>query len=174
MKIQDNYIAELVSWLDEYGNSDEASKVREQLEEARRKKAEGQLESARKRVERNPTDWILHFEYGQQLLVAGHASEAIREFQQARRNPSVRLRAMNLLGECYTVKNMLDLAVRTYTEACAEMPTMDELKKDVTYKLALLYERMGDQKSYLERLKEIYDTDYGYRDVAKRVEASYE
>ena len=47
-------------------------------------------------------------------------------------------------------------------------------QKGVTYKLALLYERMGDKKSYLERLKEIYDADYGYSDVAKRVESSYE
>jgi len=33
---------------------------------------------------------------------------------------------------------------------------------------------MGDHKAYLERMKEIYDTDYGYSDVAKRVESSYD
>ena len=108
------------------------------------------------------------------MLAAGQPTEAIPELQQARKNPSVRLRAMNLLGDCYTIKNMLDLAVRTYADACREMSAMDDLKKEVTYKLALLHERMGDAKAYLERLKEIYDTDYGYKDVAKRVESSYE
>jgi hypothetical protein len=54
------------------------------------------------------------------------------------------------------------------------MAVMDDLKKQMTYKLGLLYEKMGDRKSYLERMKEIYDIDYGYRDVAKRVESSYE
>jgi hypothetical protein len=53
------------------------------------------------------------------------------------------------------------------------MVSMDDLKKDITYKLAMLHEKMGDQKGYLECLKEIYDSDYAYRDVAQRVESSY-
>jgi len=174
LKIREKYIADLETWLEQYPNAEGAAEARENLDVARKQKAESLLSEARKRVERNPTDSLLHFELGEQLLAAGHPTEAIPEFQQARKNPSVRLRAMNLLGECYTGKNMLDLAIRTYSEACKEMPMMDELKKDVTYKLALLFERMADQKSYLERLKEIYDTDYGFRDVAKRVESSYE
>ena len=145
-----------------------------QLDDLKKRKADSLLSDARKRVERNPTDHGLRFELGEQLLAAGQPTEAIPELQQARKNPSVRLRAMNLLGECYTAKNMLDFAVRTYVEACKEMPVMDDLKKEITYKLGLLYERMGDQKLYLERMKEIYDTDYGYKDVAKRVESSYE
>jgi predicted Zn-dependent protease len=124
-------------------------------------------------VERNPTDSLLHFELGEQLLAAGQPTEAIPELQQARKNPSVRLRAMNLLGDCYAGKNMLDFAVRTFSDARKEMVVMDDLKKDITYKLALLHEKMGDQKSYLECMKEIYDSDYAYRDVAKRVESSY-
>ena len=174
LRILDQYIAELETWLEQYGNAESASDVRQQLADAQKRKAETLLSDARRRVERNPTDSLLRFELGEQLLAADHPTEAIPELQQARKNPSVRLRAMNLLGECYTSKNMLDFAVRTYTEACKEMPVMDDLKKEVTYKLGLLFERMGDLKSYLERLKEIYDTDYGYKDVAKRVETSYD
>jgi tetratricopeptide (TPR) repeat protein len=174
VKIIDQSIAEFHAWLEQYGNAENASEVRQQLEDLKKRKAESLLSDARKRVERNPTDSLLRFELGEQLLAAGHPTEAIPELQQARKNPSVRLRAMNLLGDCYTAKNMLDFAVRTFSEACKEMPAMDDLKKEVTYKLAMLFERMGDQKSYLERLKEIYDTDYGYKDVAKRVESSYD
>jgi len=174
MKLLDKHIAEHEEWLAQYGAAESADEVRTGLEKLKQDKAEGLLNEARKRVERNPTDSLLRFELGEQLLAAGHATEAIPELQQARKNPSVRLRAMNLLGECYTEKNMLDFAVRTYSDACKEMPVMDDLKKDITYKLGLLHERMGDQKQYLERMKEIYDTDYGYKDVAKRVESSYE
>jgi len=174
LRMLDLKIVEFEAWLDKYGAEANAPEVRQQLDDLRKRKAESLLSDARKRVERNPTDSGLHFELGEQLLMAGHHTEAIPELQMARKNPSVRLRAMNLLGECYTAKNMLDLAVRTYADACKEMPAMDDLKKDVTYKLALLHERMGDQKGYLDRMKEIYDTDYGYKDVAKRVESSYE
>ena len=174
LKILDQSIREFETWLEQYGNAENAPEVRQQLEDLKKRKSASLLSDARKRVERNPTDSLLRFELGEQLLAAGQPTEAIPELQQARKNPSVRLRAMNLLGECYTLKNMLDFAVRTYTEACREMAVMDDLKKEMTYKLGLLHERMGDRKAYLERMKEIYDTDYGYKDVAKRVESSYE
>jgi hypothetical protein len=32
---------------------------------------------------------------------------------------------------------------------------------------------MGDRSASLDALKEIYNADYGYKDVAKRVESSY-
>jgi len=174
LRILEQSIGEFEAWLEQYGNAENAPEVRQQLEELRKRKAESLLNDARKRVERNPTDPGLRFELGEQLLAAGHPTDAIPELQRARTNPSVRLRAMNLLGECYTGKNMLDFAVRMYADACKEMPLMDDLKKEITYKLGLLYERMGDKKSYLERMKEIYEIDYGYKDVAKRVESSYE
>jgi hypothetical protein len=50
---------------------------------------------------------------------------------------------------------------------------MDGTKKDVVYERALLHERRGEQEAYLEALKQIYEVDYGFRDVAKRVESSY-
>lgn len=174
LKILDGSIEEFETWLAQYGNAENAGEVRQQLEDLQKRKAGSLLSDARRRVERNPTDSLLRFELGEQLLIAGQPTEAIPELQQARKNPSVRLRAMNLLGDCYTMKNMLDFAVRTFSDACKEMPVMDDLKKEITYKLGLLHERMGDQKAYLDRMKEIYDTDYGYKDVAKRVESSYQ
>jgi tetratricopeptide (TPR) repeat protein len=173
LKILDRSIAEFESWLDQYGQAENAAEVQQQLDDLKRRKSETLLSDARKRVERNPTDALMHFEYGEQLLLAGQPTEAIPELQAARKAPSVRLRAMNLLGDCYLAKNMLDFAIRTFSEACKEMVAMDDLKKEITYKLALLHEKMGDQKAYIDRMKEIYDVDYGYKDVAKRVESSY-
>jgi tetratricopeptide (TPR) repeat protein len=174
LRMLDQSIEEHESWMEQYGNAEGAEDVGQRLEDLKKQKAGSLLADARKRVERNPTDSLLRFELGEQLLAAGQPTEAIPELQQARKNPSVRLRAMNLLGDCYATKNMLDFAVRTFSDACKEMVMMDDLKKEITYKLGLLHEQMGDQKAYLERMKEIYDTDYGYKDVAKRVESSYE
>jgi tetratricopeptide (TPR) repeat protein len=173
-KILDRSIEEYQAWLDQHGNADNAPEVQKDLDNLLKQKSEMQLSEARKRVERNPTDSMLHFEFGEQLIAAGYHGEAIRELQVARKNPAVRLKAMNLLGDCYAAKNMLDFAVNTYGDACKEMVVMDDLKKEITYKLGLLHERMGDKKAYLERMKDIYDADYGYKDVARRVESSYE
>ena len=50
---------------------------------------------------------------------------------------------------------------------------MDALKKDVTYRLGLVYERMGTQDKYLACMTEIYEVDSAYQDVAARVEGGY-
>jgi DNA-binding SARP family transcriptional activator len=58
-------------------------------------------------------------------------------------------------------------------EGAKELVAMDNIKKELLYELAMVYHKSGKQEQYLEALKEIYNTDYGYRDVAKRVESSY-
>lgn len=154
-------------------SSPEATALRAQIDELRRGKAEQMLGEARKRVERNPTDLQYRFELGEQLVLAGHYKEAIPELQKARSNPNTRTRALNMLGKCYTERNMLDLAAKTLTDAASEIPGMDGTKKDILYNLGLVYERMGDAAKSLDCMKQIYEVDYGYLDVAERVEASY-
>ena len=41
------------------------------------------------------------------------------------------------------------------------------------YELGLVYEKMGKKEDYIQCMKEIMETDYGYKDVATRVESSY-
>jgi len=84
------------------------------------------------------------------------------------------LKAMNVLGCCYGELGMLDLAMKQLEEASREILSMDAMKKEIVYNLGLVYERMGEGAKSLACMKEIYEADYGYRDVARRVETSYE
>ncbi|MDQ6809359.1 MAG: tetratricopeptide repeat protein [Verrucomicrobiota bacterium] len=143
------------------------------LVEARKNRAALSVEDARKRSERNPTDLQLRFELGEHLLNAARSREALPELQRARQNPSVRLRAMNLLGRCYRELGMLDLAAKQLEEAAKEIVPMDAMKKEIIYNLGLVYERMGEADKSIAAMKQIYEADYGYHDVAERVESSY-
>jgi hypothetical protein len=80
---------------------------------------------------------------------------------------------MNLLGKCFVERNMLDLAAKTLEDAASELLAMDAVKKDIVYNLGLVYDRMGDKEKSIGCMKQIYEVDYGYRDVAERVEGSY-
>lgn len=151
------------------GTSEQAS----QLQEMKRQRAELFLEEARKRVERNPTDLQLRFELGEILVNLGNYKDAISELQRARQNPNVRLRAMNLLGRCYTERKMFDLAANILSAAAGELVQMDNIKKEIVYNLGLVYEKMSQEEKSIECMKQIYEVDYGYRDVAERVESSY-
>jgi len=149
------------------------AKKSDELKVAKKKRAEISLEDARKRLERNPTDLQLRFELGEHLVNAGHFREAVAELQRARQNPNARLKAMNLLGCCYSELGMLDLAMKQLEEASKEILSMDAIKKEIVYNLGLAYERVGDKEKSLNCMKQIYEADYGYKDVATRVESSY-
>ena len=95
-----------------------------------------------------------------------------RPFSSSSQN--ARLKAMNLLGRCYHELGMLDLAAKQLEEAAKEITSMDAMKKEIVYNLGLVYELMGDTEKSILAMKQIYEADYGYRDVAARVESSYE
>jgi tetratricopeptide (TPR) repeat protein len=167
-------IAESEKQLASFGeDNEEALALHTKIEQLKRQRAEQTLGEARKRVDRNPTDLQYRFELGEQLVLAGYYKDAIPELQKARSNPNTRTRALSRLGECYAKRNMLDLAAKTLTDAASEIPGMDGTKKDILYNLGLVYGGMGNAEKSLDCMKQIYEVDYEYRDVAARVEASY-
>ena len=132
-----------------------------------------ELNEAKKRVERYPTDLAIRFEYGELLFKAGKIGEAIGEFQKAQQNPSKRLQAMSFLGQCFARRNMNDLAARTLQNAIKEKPVFDDEKKDLIYLLGCVLEKMGKTEEAMDQFKQIYETDIGYRDVGAKVDAYY-
>ena len=147
---------------------------RDHLEILKQRKAASLIDEAQRRVERNPTDLQLRFELGERLLAAGNFNDAVPELQKARQNPNTRLRAMSLLGRCFVLKGMTDMAANQFLSAASEMTAMDAVKKDTLYELAMVYEKMGKKEDYLKCLKDIIEVDYSYRDAARRVEQSYQ
>src|SRR6266480_190599 len=149
------------------------AKKTEELQAAKKKRAGILIEETKKQLERNPTDLQLRFELGEHLVSAQRFREAVPELQRARQNPNARLKAMNLLGVCYRELGMLDLAMKQFEDAAKEIMTMDPMKKEIVYNLGIVYEKIGEREKSLNCMKQIYEADYGYKDVAERVESSY-
>lgn len=173
-RVQNDYIKQLEQWIAENPDHPEVDEQKAKLAELKKDMSSGMIEEARKRVERNPTDMQLRFELGRRLFEVEDFREAIQHLQQAKRSPNLRIKVMNMLGQCYAKLKMRDLAAQQFEEAVKEIPSMDETKKELLYNLGLLYEEMEDKDKSLEALKQIYAADYGYRDVAERVEKSYQ
>jgi tetratricopeptide (TPR) repeat protein len=174
-KRSEREIAEHEEFLANHGAQDQLFAERsEALSLAKKNHAELLIEDARKRSECDPTDLQLRFELGENLFRTGRLREAVPELQRARQNPNARLKAMNLLGGCYRELGMLDLAAQQLEEAAQEVSSMDAMKKEIVYNLGLVYELMGEGDKSIAAMKQIYQSDYDYRDVAARVERSYE
>lgn len=173
--VNNNYLDELRAFIAENPEHPDIEQVKEQLAEAERGQADSLVAESQERVDRNPTDNELRYELGSRLFRADRHKEAIQHLQMAKRSPSLRIKVMNMLGQCYDRMGMTDLAVNQFKEAIGELQTMDETKKELLYNMALLHEKMSNEEEYLSALKEIYAVDYGYRngEVAARVEGSY-
>ncbi|MCW1920931.1 tetratricopeptide repeat protein [Luteolibacter arcticus] len=131
------------------------------------------VEEAKARVDSNPTDPLLRYQLGMAYYNSGDYSNAIPHLQQAKRNPHIQSKVLLLLGRTFKAKGMLDMAAKQLTDALADLIGMDNVKKEVLYEKGLIHEQMGDQQGALDSFKQIYEVDYGYRDVAQRVESSY-
>lgn len=132
-----------------------------------------QVLEAQRRVDQNPTDPQLRYELGTALYNSGDYSGAILHLQQATRSPHIRTRVLLLLGRTFRAKGMPDLSIKQLSDAISDLHTMDNLKKEVLYEKGLIHEELGDKAAALDSFKQIYEVDYGYRDVARRVESSY-
>jgi tetratricopeptide (TPR) repeat protein len=175
IKCLEREIAAIEQFLSAYSARDEVHAEKSgQLRAAKVSRAEILIADAQERVKRDPTDLQLRFELGENFFNAGRFREAVPELQRARQNPHARLKAMNVLGCCYGELGMLDLAMKQLEEGSREILSMDAMKKEIVYNLGLIYARMGELEKSLACMKQIYEVDYGYRDVSQRVESSYE
>jgi len=151
----------------------ENHELRSQLEARRQDRRREKVEEAKHRVEHNPTDPQLRYELGRALYEYGDHSAAIPHLQQATRNPHIRTKVLLLLARAFKAKSMFDLAVKQLVDALADLSAMDATKKEILYEKGIMHHEMGDRAAALDCFKQIYEVDYGYRDVAQRVESSY-
>jgi tetratricopeptide (TPR) repeat protein len=150
-----------------------AANYAEEKDRMEKEKFSYQIDEARRRVERYPTDLQLRLDLGRLYFQAGRMNEAMQEFQRAQANPHIRLIALNFLGQCFARRGMNDLAVRTFQNAIKEKSTFDEEKKELVYRLGSVLEAMGKKDEAIEQFKLIYEVDIGYRDVAAKVDSFY-
>jgi tetratricopeptide (TPR) repeat protein len=141
--------------------------------EKRANLAKVRMDEARALVERYPSDAGYRFEFGCLLFDAGQVEQAIAQFQGSQRSPKYRVKSLAMLGACFDAKGQFDLAVEQLQSAKSELTNLDDTKKDVIYKLAMAYEKMGKKEEAIAELKLIYAQDIAYRDVAARIDAFY-
>jgi tetratricopeptide (TPR) repeat protein len=123
------------------------------------------------RVERYPDNVTWKYELAIRLKTAGSPAEAIKFFQQvqldARRRGAVALE----LGECFQKIKQYPLAMRNYQTAVESLGDREvELRKRALYRAGVLAAALKDKDGALKFLSNLAEIDFGYRDVAERLE----
>jgi len=131
------------------------------------------LSEVKQRAERYSGDLGIRFELAELLFKLGRISEAMPEFQKAQANPHKRTQALAYLGQCFAARGMYDMAASQLQTALKEKPVFDDEKKEMTYALAGVFQKMGKLDEADELYKQIYQIDMSFKDVMAKVEASY-
>ena len=122
-------------------------------------------------VQNYPTDLRMKYEYGSSLLKNKQYDQAIPLLQQAQRDPAYRLPAMNKVGLCFLLKGWTNDAIDVFGAAIENCDLKDsEIGKELQYNLARSYEQGQQADKALEVYRKLAQFDFGYKDVAKRIE----
>lgn len=139
-----------------------------------KEKRDFHFKNTQMRVEHYPNDLPLRFEFGKLLYENEKYNDAIQQFQLAQRNPKFHVESIFMMGMCFMQKTQYDLAREQLEKSAAELPEMNDLKKEIYYQLGGLLEKTGDiDKAVTQYYKEIYQVDIGFRDVAAKIEKIY-
>lgn len=150
--------------------NDAAAKKRYQ--DAARTLNDYELREFQRRCELLPTDMSLRCELGIRFAKSGLFDQAIAELQKARNDPRRKTTVLTWLGRSFHAKKNPRLAHRHYKEALESLgPTEQDAQKELHYLLGRVSEELGDKVAALQHYEEVAAQDYGYKDVAKRVES---
>jgi tetratricopeptide (TPR) repeat protein len=143
--------------------------LKQEVAAAREARDKFLLEECEKRVERYPNDLGFRYELGELYFQRENVKGAIQQFQLAVKNPQLRVKVLNYLGQCFLKQKLVDIAIRQFMTASSEIPGIDDTKKEVLYNLGVAYEAKGDKEKASECYQQIYEVDMGFRDVAQRL-----
>ena len=130
-----------------------------------------ETEVFRVRSERYPAVMSWKVELGTRLKRGGNFGEAIKVFQQATGEPRRRGLVHLELGECFQQIKQYKLAMSNYQTAIEALADRGEpdLRKKALYRAGVLAMGLEDLDLAETYLTELAGLEYGYRDVAERL-----
>jgi tetratricopeptide (TPR) repeat protein len=130
-----------------------------------------ELEVYAARSAREPSSLLLQYELGLRLKRAGKYKEAIQAFQAAREVPKHKALVQLHLGESFQHIHQFKLALTSYEAAIAASDTMQtDTHKLALYRAGVLAADLNDVPRAEKHLTNLAGIDFGYRDVAERLD----
>lgn len=130
-----------------------------------------ELEVFASRASRNPGNSLLQYELGLRCKRAGKFKEAIQAFQAARDESRQKSLVQLHLGESFQYLKQFPLALKSYEAAVQASDDFQvDTKKLALYRAGVLATELKDLEKAEKYLTELAAMDFGYRDVAERLD----
>ncbi|MBF0245772.1 MAG: tetratricopeptide repeat protein [Planctomycetes bacterium] len=146
------------------------TEVEEKLKLARNKLGQTKLKEFNRRLSVNPNDLSTHLALGELYSEANKLNEAIQHYQKAVVDPRLGYKAGTCLGLAFKKKNLFDMAITQFEEASRRSNISQNDRLSVLYEIGLCQMELKQPAKALDIFKSILERDFGYRDVAQKVE----
>lgn len=126
--------------------------------------------------EKNEADYSTLYHTAIAYKEMGLMEDAIKEFQDAINmveiNDGTRryFQCANLLGHCFMMKGMPNLAQTWFKRALDTEDLNDEEIQAMNYELANAYEASGEKEKAFKYFEQVYALDVDYRDIVQRIQ----
>jgi tetratricopeptide (TPR) repeat protein len=148
------------------------AKLKQELLDFRRERAENELAEYQLAAEAYPTDLRFRYEMAVRFFKLGRYDEAIPVFQQARNDPKFRTEATILLGRAFLDAGFVEEAVDTLKGMIDDYQIRgDEKSMLMTYWYGRALEAKGDPQAALKSYSQVAQWDFNYADVQLRIKA---
>jgi tetratricopeptide (TPR) repeat protein len=150
---------------------EQTPEAKQLLDRARAQANQVELEVYAARCDRDPNNPRFQFEMGMRLKKAGKPKLAITALQAARSDPKRRALVLLELGECFQKIEQYKLALAHYEQSIEACEASDEeARKLALYRAGVLATGLRELDRAERHLAELAGLDYGYRDVADRLD----
>ncbi len=112
-----------------------------------------------------------HYSLGIAYKEMGLLDDAVKEFDQAMKNPSRVVDCLTLKGVCLLEKGAFDAAEETLKEALACDGLSDEQRLSLDYELGLAYQASNFPEQALECFQRVADVDLFYRQAGEKLKS---
>jgi tetratricopeptide (TPR) repeat protein len=129
------------------------------------------LRSFREEVKRaiGEEDYQSHYDLGMAYIDMGLFDEALAEFGVARKQPELRLRAIEMVGRCFMERDDVDLAIEELKAGLEIEGYSGTEYLGLQYNLAMAYEKSGEIEEAVRNYQGICRTDPTFRDARIRL-----
>jgi len=151
--------------------AEDTPQARTILERLKAAQSRQEIEIFAARSARYPENVVWKYELAMRLKAAGNHAEAIRHFQEVLQDQRRRGAVSLELGECFQKIKQYELAMRNYETALELLTDREgELRKRALYRAGVLAQGRGDPDTARKHLTALAGLDFGYRDVAPRLD----
>ncbi len=141
-----------------------------QIKEIKKEITQVRFKEFNRRLKVNPNDMGTRFLLGELLYNANEYDKAIQQFQKSVSDANHGFKSTMLLGLSFKAKSLFDMAIHQFEDAQKKPGVKTSNRIEIQYEIGLCHVELKQRDLAIDVFKKILERDFGYRDVASRVE----